>query len=51
MCERCVELDAKIDHYQELARMVSDQRILDGIAEIIEKANTEKAALHPEPEA
>jgi hypothetical protein len=50
MCERCVELDAKIDHHQKLARMITDQRTLDGIAKVIEEANAEKAALHPEQE-
>jgi hypothetical protein len=50
MCEKCVDLDAKIEHYQRLARMITDQRFLDGIAEVIEKANAEKAALHPERE-
>jgi hypothetical protein len=50
MCERCVELDAKIEHYQKLARMISDQRILDVIAKTIEEANAEKAVLHPEGE-
>jgi hypothetical protein len=50
VCERCVELDAKIEHYQKLARMISDQRILDVIAKTIEEANAEKAVLHPEGE-
>jgi hypothetical protein len=50
VCERCVELDAKIEHYQKLARMISDQRILDVITKAIETANAEKAALHPERE-
>jgi hypothetical protein len=50
MCERCVKLNAEIDHYQKLARMITDQRMLDGIAKVIEAANAEKAALHPEQE-
>jgi hypothetical protein len=50
MCAKCIELDAKIDHYRELARMITDQAILDGIARAIEKAKAEKAALHPEQE-
>jgi hypothetical protein len=50
MCERCVELDARIDHYEKLARMVTDQRALDVIAHVIDKANLEKAVLHPEQE-
>jgi hypothetical protein len=45
MCERCVELDAKIEQYQQMARMISDQRLLDVLAEAIEKADAE--ALHP----
>jgi hypothetical protein len=49
MCEKCVELDAKIDRYKQMARMITDRRTLDGIAKIIEEANAEKAALHPEP--
>jgi hypothetical protein len=28
---------------------LTDRRTLDGIAKIIEEANAEKAALHPEP--
>jgi hypothetical protein len=48
MCEKCVELDAKIDRYKQMARMITDQRTLDGIAKIIEEANAEKGALHPE---
>jgi hypothetical protein len=50
MCERCVELDAKIDRYQQMARLITDRRTLDGIAKEIEEANAEKAALHPERE-
>jgi hypothetical protein len=48
MCERCVELDAEIDHYKHLARFITDGRVLDGIAKLIKKANDEKAALHPD---
>jgi hypothetical protein len=50
MCEKCVELDAKIDRYKQLARLITDQWILDGIAKAIDKANAEKAALHPDRE-
>jgi hypothetical protein len=48
MCEKCVELDAKIDRYQQMALMITDQHLLNGIAKAIEEANAEKAALHPE---
>jgi hypothetical protein len=48
MCEKCVELDAKIGRYEQMARLITDQRTLDGIAKAIEEANAEKTALHPE---
>jgi hypothetical protein len=51
MCEKCVELDAKIDRYEGLARMITDEQALAAIGQEIERANAEKAALHPEPEA
>jgi hypothetical protein len=45
MCEQCVEIDKKIDHYRVMASRITDQPLLDGIKELIEKA-----ALHPEQE-
>jgi hypothetical protein len=48
MCEKCVELDQKIDHYQRLASSIMDPRTVDGINELIEKMKAEKVALHPE---
>ena len=48
MCERCVELDRKIEHYHRLASRFTDQGLLGGIRELIERAEVEKAALHPD---
>jgi len=48
MCEKCVELDDKIEHYQRMASRISDQAMLAGIKELIERMQAEKAALHPE---
>jgi hypothetical protein len=48
MCDRCVELDGKIEHYQRMASRITDQAMLDGIKELIERAKVQKAALHPE---
>ena len=48
MCEKCVEIDGKIDHYRRLASRITDRRTIDGIDELIEKMKAEKAALHPE---
>jgi hypothetical protein len=48
MCDRCVELDGKIAHYQRMASRITDQAMLDGVKELIEREKTRKAALHPE---
>jgi hypothetical protein len=42
MCEKCVELDRKIEHYRLLAS------VLDGIKHLIEQMQAQKAAFHPE---
>ena len=48
MCDKCIELDGKIDHYQRMASRMTDQTMLDGIKELIKRMKAEKAALHPE---
>jgi hypothetical protein len=50
MCEKCVELDSKIEHYRFMASRITDQSILDGIKQLIERMQDQKAALHPEQE-
>jgi hypothetical protein len=48
MCEKCIEIDTKIEHYQQLSRLIIDQPTLDGIKQLIEQMKAEKIALHPE---
>jgi len=48
MCEKCVELDGRIEHYRGIASRITDQAMLDGIKELIERAKAQKAELHPE---
>jgi hypothetical protein len=50
MCEKCVELDGKIEHYQRMSSRITDQAILDGIKELIKRMKTQKAVLHAEQE-
>jgi hypothetical protein len=50
MCEKCAELDSKIEHYQRMASRITDQRTLDGIKKLVEQMKAQKAALHPEQE-
>ena len=48
MCEQCVEIDKKIEHYHFMASRITDQPVLDGIKELIERMQAQKTALHPE---
>jgi hypothetical protein len=48
MCETCVELDKKIEHYRNMASRITDQQMLDGIKVLIEQMQAQKVALHPE---
>ena len=48
MCEKCDEIDKKIDHYRVMASRITDQPLLDGIKELIERMQAQKLALHPE---
>lgn len=48
MCEKCIEIDAKIEHYQRLLSMVTDQATLDAIKKLVEQMKAEKVTLHSE---
>jgi hypothetical protein len=37
MCDKCIELDGKIEHYRRIASRTTDQAMLDGIKELIER--------------
>jgi hypothetical protein len=50
MCEKCLEIDARIERYQRLSSGITDQATLDGIKQLIEQAAAQKTALHPEQE-
>ena len=50
MCEKCIELDAKIERYRSLVFRISDQITIDRMTDLIERLKAEKAALHPERE-
>ena len=51
MCEKCEELDERIEHYRYLMARVTDRRTNEGIGKLIEDMQAQKAALHPEREA
>lgn len=48
MCEKCIELDRKIEHYRKLSTWVLDEPAQEGIRFLISKYVADKKALHPE---
>jgi hypothetical protein len=50
MCEKCAELDGKIEHYRQMARWITDPFTLEGIDILTQKYEADKKALHPEQE-
>jgi hypothetical protein len=48
MCDKCAELDKKIEHYQEMLLAIADQITVERLKEMIGDLQTQKAALHPE---
>jgi hypothetical protein len=48
MCEKCGELDDKIEHYQRISRWLNDKTTLDIIRMLIEKLSLDKTLLHLE---
>ena len=48
MCEKCVELDEKIRHYERIRSSINDQPTVDRIKELVGQLQAQRAALHPE---
>ena len=48
MCEKCDEIDQKIEKYTRIAHGVTDQLTLDRLKAAVAEMTAEKAALHPQ---
>ncbi|MGX1102569.1 MULTISPECIES: hypothetical protein [Bradyrhizobium] len=48
MCEKCVELDGKIEHLKALSIHVTDEFTLAGMALLTKHYEDQKRELHPE---
>ncbi len=48
MCNRCDEIDARIERYQKLKRVFVDKQTLEAIEALLKKLQTEKKDLHAE---
>jgi hypothetical protein len=45
MCDKCVELEGRIERYTRLLGAINDQQAKDGITQLIKEAQAEKAEL------
>ena len=48
MCDKCVELDKKIEHYREITLAIGDELTIERIKALIGDLKAQKAILHPE---
>ena len=48
MCHKCVEIDKRIAHLNEVAGRLADTQTLQGLHSLIADLDARKAALHPE---
>jgi hypothetical protein len=49
MCEKCKELDQRIEHYQRLCQSITDEPTIDRFKEAIGNLVVQKLALHTVP--
>ena len=47
MCEKCRELDDKIERYSRIAQSITDELTVEGIKHLIDELRAEKDRLHP----
>ena len=48
MCDKCIQLDKKIEHYERLASGIADELTLERLRELVREMKAQKTALHPE---
>jgi hypothetical protein len=48
MCDKCVELDKKIEHYERILVSIGDRGTVERLMAMIADLQAQKAALHPE---
>jgi hypothetical protein len=48
MCDKCEELDKKIEHYETILVSIDDRVTVERLMAMIADLQAQKAALHPE---
>jgi hypothetical protein len=51
MCEKCVAIDRKIEHYERLCLSISDQLTIDRVKALIAEMKARKVGLHPDQQS
>jgi hypothetical protein len=49
MCEQCKQLNARIDHYERLAKLIHDELTIAGLKKLIADLQQKRAALEADP--
>jgi hypothetical protein len=50
MCDKCVELDGKIEQCRRISSAINDQFTIDRLKALVAELEAQKAALHAEQE-
>jgi hypothetical protein len=50
VCDRCNQIDDRIQHYEDLAKFVTDRAALESLARLISDLKAERQNLHPNPD-
>ena len=48
MCDKCIELDKRIEQYRRLSGLINDRLTIERFEAAIKDLQDQKAALHPE---
>jgi hypothetical protein len=48
MCDKCDELEKKIEHYEKMIVSIGDRVTVDRLMAMVANLRAQKAALHPE---
>jgi hypothetical protein len=48
MCDKCIQLDKKIEHYERLASAMADELTVERLRESVREMRAQKNALYPE---
>jgi hypothetical protein len=48
MCEKCDDIDRRVERYRQIKERIADQALVDRAKELIAELEADKAALHQE---